>query len=85
MCQARKEGTATEEKINCLSSLGDKERNLLRAVITPLLEGCGADGGKEQCCKVLCSALGMCSGIIVMNGIIPTAREGHTAVPQLRL
>lgn len=52
MCQARKEGTATEEKINCLSSFQDKERNGLRAVITPLLEGCAGDGGKEQCCKV---------------------------------
>lgn len=83
MCQARKEGTATEEKINCLSSLGDKGRNQLRAVITALLEGGGADGGKEQCCKVLCSALGTCS--VVISGIIPIAREGHSAVPRLLL
>lgn len=74
-----------EEKINCLSSLGDKERNGLRAVITPLLEGCAGDGGKEQCCKVLCSALGMCSGIVVVNGIIPIARKGHSAVLRLLL
>lgn len=85
MCQARKEGTAAEEKINCLSSLGDKERNGLRAVITLLLEGCGADGGREQHCKVLCSALGMCSGITVVNGIAPVAQEGHSAVPRLLL
>lgn len=58
-----------------------QERNGLRAVIMPLLEGCVGDGGKEQCCKVLCSALGMCSGIVVVNGIIPIAREGHSAVP----